>query len=698
MKLISTVTLILACSFAFTQTTRIVRPGQFNVPITEVQFDYDNTTYTQTSEASGTNVNTNKAVDLKYVKVNDNGTIKLLDNFNFQGAKIINNNFSTSVSGVGVYNEGTSVYANNQTSWEDAMITSSNSSNVLNYLFYDGSNNVPSGADFDIIWTKGFESTDYYLVGERNGNTCFALTPLDSTGAVITTAYKLQFGNCNGTNRAEYEWNIGYAPSNYSNQPMVFTVVSMSAFNTDKTIFGFRIDNTGNADPKFCGISGETFLNNPNNPLIGGLSGNVFNDANGLVNSTVDGDGIYNPSSTSLYATLINSSNVVVSTVAIGTDGSYEFLNLEADTYKVLVSTTAGTVGSSAPSITLPTNWEHTGEFVGSGTGSDGTVDGILSSITINANFVENVNFGIQKLPESIDKSQQISVPSLGSTQSLVPANSYPALEGIDSEDGALGVSHALVITDTSSMNGNELYYDGNRVTLNSVIPNFDSSLLTVKFVGENSTSFAFDYYFEDAAGSADETPATYTIGWSEPLPVDWLDFYLQLNDQANAIDIHWSTAQELNNSHFLLLRASDGVDFEEIGSVQGKGTYMGTSAYHFTDYSITPGKKYFYKVVQVDYDGKTSETNTLGLALENSSKHHIAYPNPFVNQLIIDIQNDHVEYISVQDLTGKIMYQSDMTELLIPIRVSTTEWPSGIYFLTVSSGIAQETIKVVKH
>lgn len=87
----------------FAQTTRVVRPGQYNVPITEVQFEHNGTTITQTSEASGTIANTNKAVSLHYIKINDYGNTKTLSNFNSLGATIVNSNFSRSVTGVGVY-------------------------------------------------------------------------------------------------------------------------------------------------------------------------------------------------------------------------------------------------------------------------------------------------------------------------------------------------------------------------------------------------------------------------------------------------------------------------------------------------------------------------------------------------------------------------------------------------------------------
>lgn len=699
MKFITTTLSLLFSFCVFSQTTRVVRPGQYNVPITEVQFTHNGTTYTQTSEASGTITNTNKAVNLNYVKINDNGTTKTLSNFNSLGAAIVNNNFSSSVSGVGVYNQGSSVYANSQATWADAMIESGSDNNVLNYLFYDHSSNVPSGADFDIIWTKGWESNDFLLVGERNGNTCFALTPLDSTGAVISSAYKLQFGNCYGSVRAEYDWNIGYAPTNIQNQPMVFTVINMATFNTDKTIYGFRIDNTGDADPKFFGLSDVTFNDNPNNPMIGGISGNVFNDGNGLVNNTVDGNGIQKPSSTLLYASLINSSNVVVDTVSIDENGYYEFLNLEDDTYQVVISTTAGTIGSSAPAVNLPSKWENTGEFLGTGTGSDGTVDGKLTSIQVQGNFIDNANFGIQQTPESYDKSTIISLPTLGSLKALIASNGFPALQGSDYEDGDLGTTYALVVTDTSNMNGNELYYNGNRYPLNTAIPNYDPSLLSVKFVGINSRTFAFDYYFEDNAAAADESPATYEAGWSDPLPVEWLSFNATYNAETNSVDIQWSTAQEENNSHFEVQRLSESGTFETVGNVEGKGTYAGISNYRINDATVQRGMTYYYKVVQFDFDGKSSETAVLPVLVNAPSTTINAYPNPFNNVLDVELKNAGIQEILVKDLTGKVMFNQQVQHSLNSVvTINTNEWPNGIYFLTMSDGLNTTTKKILRH
>jgi uncharacterized repeat protein (TIGR01451 family) len=134
-----------------------------------------------------------------------------------------------------------------------------------------------------------------------------------------------------------------------------------------------------------------------------GVSGNVFNDVNGLSGTpanTVDGIGT-NASTASLTAYLVRGGNVVAS-APINATGSYSFANVAVGTgYSVVLANTASVVanGQPAPSASLPAGWVNTGENNSVAAGSDGTIDGKSASFDVTTANVDNVNFGIEQPP-----------------------------------------------------------------------------------------------------------------------------------------------------------------------------------------------------------------------------------------------------------------------------------------------------------
>ncbi len=505
--------------------------GVNNVPITEVQFEYNGGTVTQTSGVFTNTVAVDRA-NVNYMKIFDGVTQTILYPNNY-GSIVVNNNFSSNVSGVGVHSDNVFIPANNPITWEPAMEQVVNSTDLMEFLYYDGTSNLPGGDDFDILFAKGLQSDDYVVVGERNGNTYFTVTPLGADGNPITSARKLRYGFVNGTNSGngtnKYDWDIGLAPSNQAAQTMVYTVVDAALFDTGGLpVYGFRIDNNGEADVKFFGLSENSFENNPNNPLVGGLEGNVFDDGNGLVNNTVDGTGISTPSSAQLHATLYaDGTNTVLATMPINTDGSYEFLNLDNDDYSVLISTTAGVVGNSIPSVSLPAGWENTGENTGAGAGNDGTINGIISGITVANALVTENNFGINDTPDASGHQSVISDPTIGSYLT-VGAGAAPDLTGSDTEDGVYGTGDDFQIT-ALPVNGSQLYYNGTAITLGDdgltapsasnpfTINNYNPSLLQFRFGDPNATDIEFSYRTIDA-GNLTSPVVDYTHTFSQVL------------------------------------------------------------------------------------------------------------------------------------------------------------------------------------
>ena len=231
------------------------------------------------------------------------------------------------------------------------------------------------------------------------------------------------------------------------------------------------------------------------------LAGTVFDDANGLADSTVNGSGT-NVNSL-LYANLVSAGGTVLASVAVVGDGTYSFSNISSGSDTVQVSTNAGTIGQPMPATALPSGWVNTGEHLGAGAGSDGTPNGLLA-VTVAAANVNNANFGIDALPESATASATYMNP--GGTATVT----VPTLAGSDLEDGVLGSGKTVVI-ETLSDNAT-IYYDGGAVTSVQTITSYDPAKLTVDPNFEGGGTVTFTFAFKDAAGEADPTPATVTL------------------------------------------------------------------------------------------------------------------------------------------------------------------------------------------
>lgn len=152
------------------------------------------------------------------------------------------------------------------------------------------------------------------------------------------------------------------------------------------------------------------------------ISGNAYNDHSALVDNMVNGSAISALGSTDLHANLFKGT-VFVATTPIS-NGSYTFSNLAGNTnYTVVISTVPATA-ASAPTSTLASGWMSTGEFVGSGAGSDGTIDGKVS-VSLVMNNISNVNFGMQQPPTANTATLPAQLNPGGTTFLTVPVTNF---------------------------------------------------------------------------------------------------------------------------------------------------------------------------------------------------------------------------------------------------------------------------------
>ncbi len=96
----------------------------------------------------------------------------------------------------------------------------------------------------------------------------------------------------------------------------------------------------------------------------------------------------------------------------------------------------------------------------------------------------------------------------------------------------------------------------------------------------------------------------------SNPVPVDFVALQAKLNS-SKYVDLTWSTVTEKNNAKFIVEHSVDGKQFKQIGMVKGAGNSNVLLKYFFVDVNpVTAGLNY-YRLRQVDYNGKYTYSNT---------------------------------------------------------------------------------------
>ncbi|MBC5992506.1 T9SS type A sorting domain-containing protein [Pontibacter cellulosilyticus] len=189
--------------------------------------------------------------------------------------------------------------------------------------------------------------------------------------------------------------------------------------------------------------------------------------------------------------------------------------------------------------------------------------------------------------------------------------------------------------------------------------------------------------------------------GSSEPLPyaVELSNFTALYADYK--VKLQWTTASEDNNNFFEIEKSINGKDFKEIGTVKGNGTTKQAVRYTFTDSHPTSGTIY-YRLKQVDFDGKYSYSKTVAVSVKANTKAAVqAYPNPFSKDLTLMLALEEAGDVQIQllDLQGKVVYSSKTVtekgfqETTLPLHTLS----KGVYILRVNGTGLNQILKVVK-
>ena len=180
---------------------------------------------------------------------------------------------------------------------------------------------------------------------------------------------------------------------------------------------------------------------------------------------------------------------------------------------------------------------------------------------------------------------------------------------------------------------------------------------------------------YSDASGSNLLSTCT------EALPVELISF--DASKTSHAIQLNWSTASELNNSHFIIERSIDGAEFLEIGTVAGNGTSNEIIDYEYQDLDMVQGVDVFYRLKQVDFDGEY-EYSKVVMIKSDLEKKRIVIQNPVVNTVSVSFEDElPSSTIMVSDLTGRVLVTQSFENTAL-LEVDISDLIPGQYIVSV--------------
>ncbi|MBN2682330.1 MAG: T9SS type A sorting domain-containing protein [Bacteroidales bacterium] len=328
------------------------------------------------------------------------------------------------------------------------------------------------------------------------------------------------------------------------------------------------------------------------------------------------------------------------------------------------ISAFSGTFYSILDGMGMGGNWNNGGYWSFSSGGAPcGAVPGERDIIYVETDMTLDVNFRIR---ESLTIANGASLTT----------NTYN-LEV--NAGGTLNSDGLLRVWDLTFYNGSfvNLLTNSTTIVLNDLTNMNNSDDVSI----DGAVDVTGDFYNGNGgiiAGTGSISAGTFTgsgttFGFSPnssippgseipfPLPVELISFSA-LHAEFFGVRLEWTTASEINNSHFIVERSVDGKQFVELTKVMGAGNTSELTHYSAEDTAPENGLAY-YRLRQVDYDGTTAFSPIVPFRFESIfSGDMLVFPNPAEKGETINVNFEGLDpnkevLVIVNDIMGKLKY-----------------------------------------
>ena len=239
-----------------------------------------------------------------------------------------------------------------------------------------------------------------------------------------------------------------------------------------------------------------------------------------------------------------------------------------------------------------------------------------------------------------------------------------------------------------------KLYVDGNLI--NSTAVNLGTNGNNF-FIGGNSygesnfTGAVDDLLIYNKVFTDVEVAALYlsTVG---TLPVTLISYTAKA--QNNSAVLNWKTASEVNNSHFVIAKSTDGTNFSKLAQVNAKSA--NGADYSYTDNNTASGTNY-YRLTQVDLDGKTTNLGVKAVNMSLETDDVKVYPNPATDVVNISFEAGIYAKATLLDINGKVINTVSIVKVQNTATIDLSRVAPGTYLVQLTGANSKTVRKVIK-
>lgn len=357
--------------------------------------------------------------------------------------------------------------------------------------------------------------------------------------------------------------------------------------------------------------------------------------------------------------------------------------------FKVITSTGSTIIGTSGPILyTATPTWVKVG-----GTFTASATTNSVDLQVINATAVASGNdLGLD----------DISFNVVQSNISLRGANGGPVMGGT-CEGNSFTVNYTVSdISHTNTWYKWQVSSDGGATFLDSslgaqmAVYTGDTFILPLQFNNVKASMNGYKYRLVVSTSEAglSSPGCTYLNEYSlivnscGALPVTLSSFTGRYSNGTSVLD--WQTSQEFNSDHFELFKSANGQDFSLVANIKSAGFSSLVKNYTYQDNTPNNGAYVYYRLKQVDANGKFTFSSIVKLALGLNTSVSV-YPNPFTNDFTATFSANKTATatLKLQSSTGQTVFIKTITVNKGNNSILINNLPpinAGIYYMTISN------------